>query len=187
VRTLYFATKIRADVLVIATPHVVRMTPLMREIVLRVPELVALDERDSSHQRLLGWLLDEMSTAPLARVELPLPEDTRALAVARHVLKRPSSTQTVGQLAREHGLGRCTLERRFQAQTGLSFGLWRQKARKLNSIRLLAEGKSVAQAGFDAGYESVSAFIVAFKQAFGSTPSRRAGGQTDLTADGRMW
>ena len=54
----------------------------------------------------------------------------------------------------------------------MSFGLWRQKARMLHSVRLLAEGAPVTDAALDAGYRSVSAFIAAFKRTFGCTPGR---------------
>ena len=52
----------------------------------------------------------------------------------------------------------------------MSFGLWRQKARLLESVRLLAQGGSVTDAALDSGYSSVSAYIAAFKQTFGCTP-----------------
>jgi AraC-like DNA-binding protein len=42
----------------------------------------------------------------------------------------------------------------------------------LDSIRQLAEGKSVTEAAMDAGYSSVSAFIVTFKRTFGCTPGQ---------------
>jgi AraC-like DNA-binding protein len=48
----------------------------------------------------------------------------------------------------------------------MSFGVWRQKACLLDSIRLLAEGKSVAESALDCGYSSVSAS----KSTFGCTP-----------------
>jgi len=52
----------------------------------------------------------------------------------------------------------------------MTFGLWRQKARLLESVRLLAEGGTVTAAAIDSGYSSVSAYIAAFKQTFGCTP-----------------
>ena len=76
------------------------------------------------------------------------------------------------RLAKQHGVARRTLERRFRDETGMSFGMWRQKARLLDSIRLLAEGKSVTDTALDCGYSSVSAFIAAFKVTFGYTPGR---------------
>jgi AraC-like DNA-binding protein len=60
----------------------------------------------------------------------------------------------------------------------MSFGLWRQKARLLESVRLLAQGGSVTDAALDSGYSSVSAYIAAFKQTFGCTPGAMLTGQT---------
>ena len=93
---------------------------------------------------------------------LPMPGDERALSVARYVLEKPVISDSVDDLAKQHGLARRTLERRFREETGMSSGLWRQKARLLDSIRLLAEDKSVADRALDCGYSSVSAFIAAF-------------------------
>ena len=139
---------------------------------LRVIELGALDGRQPSHSRLMGLLLDEMDTTPMTPLMLPLPEDGKALAVARHVLTSPSGAETIAALSRQYGVGSRTLERRFRDETGISFGLWRQKARMLDSIRQLAEGKSVTETALDAGYNSVSAFIVTFKRTFGCTPGQ---------------
>jgi AraC-like DNA-binding protein len=78
--------------------------------------------------------------------------------------------ESVDELAERHAVARRTLERRFRDETGISFGMWRQKARLLDSIRLLAEGKSVTDAALESGYSSVSAFIAAFKSTFEYTP-----------------
>src|SRR4029077_21071297 len=107
--------------------------------------------------------LAEAEDSPLA---LPMPGDERARALARYVLEKPVISDSVDDLAKQPGLPRRTLERRFRDETGLSFGMWRQKARLLDSIRLLAEGKSVTDAALDCGYSSVSAFIAAFKGTF---------------------
>ena len=42
----------------------------------------------------------------------------------------------------------------------------------LSAVGLLAEGRSVTDAGLDAGYASLSAFIAAFKRTFGCTPGK---------------
>jgi AraC-like DNA-binding protein len=152
--------------------RVLSVTPLLRELILRVIETPALDSRVPAHQRLLGVLLDEMSLAPVAPLMLPLPMDARALAVAKHVLENPGAGEALDWLSRRYGAGRRTLERLFRNETGMSFGLWRQKVKMLDSIRLLSEGKSVTDAALDTGYASVSAFIAAFKNTFGCTPGR---------------
>jgi len=152
--------------------RVLSVTPLLRELILRIIAMSALDSRIPAHHRLLSVLLDEMNAAAVAPLVLPLPLDVRALAVAEHVLASPSDSETLDALARRYGAGRRTLERLFRNETGMSFGLWRQKARMLDSVRLLSEGQSVTDAALDTGYSSVSAFIAAFKHTFGCTPGR---------------
>ena len=152
--------------------RVLSVTPLLRELVLRVIEMGGLDSRVAEEARLVAVLFDEIAGAEIAPLMLPLPIEPRALAVARHVLARPAEEENIDFLARRFGAGRRTLERLFRGETGISFGMWRQKARMLDSIRLLAEGKSVTDAALDTGYNSVSAFIAAFKNTFGCTPGR---------------
>jgi AraC-like DNA-binding protein len=173
-RTLYLAPALtRTDV---AECRVVEVTPLLRELILRAVERMGLDSRVAHDGRLIGLLDDEISTAIAHAADsplmLPLPADERALAVAHSVLEKPSTAASVDDLSRRHALGRRTLERRFRKETGMSFGIWRQKARLLDAIRVLAEGKSVTDAALDCGYSSVSAFIAAFKSTFGYTPGR---------------
>jgi len=154
--------------------RVVEVSALLRELILRTVERSALDSRAAPDTWLIGLLQDEVKTASAAAEDsplaLPMPVDERAHALARQVLDDPSARETVEELAQEHGLARRTLERRFRDETGMSFGMWRQKARLLDSIRLLAEGRSVTDAALDCGYSSVSAFIAAFKGTFGYTP-----------------
>lgn len=156
--------------------RVLEVPSLLRELILRTVERAGLDSRVQPDTWMIGLLEAEVKAAtagaegsPLA---LPMPADERALALARHVLERPIDTETVDGLAQDFGMARRTLERRFREETGISFGMWRQKARLLDSIRLLAEGKSVTDAALDCGYSSVSAFIAAFKSTFGYTPGR---------------
>jgi AraC-like DNA-binding protein/quercetin dioxygenase-like cupin family protein len=155
---------------------VVEIGPLLRELILRTVETMALDSRVARDSRIIGLLEDEVKSA-MARSEdsplaLPMPRDERAATLARHVLAQPMNEDPVDELAQQHGVARRTLERRFRDETGMSFGMWRQKARLLDSIRLLAEGSSVTDAALDCGYSSVSAFIAAFKSTFGYTPGR---------------
>src|ERR1700733_10436390 len=126
--------------------RVMEVAPLLRELILRAVERAGLDSRVAPDMWMIKMLEDELQAAMAAehsRLALPLPTDERALALAHHVLAHPSSAETVDELAQQHAVARRTLERRFRDETGISFGMWRQKARLLDSIRLLAEGKSV--------------------------------------------
>ena len=167
-RTLY----LRAPAVQNDTCRVISVTPLLRELIVRVVEMVALDSRQEAHMRLLAIVVDEMNRAPETPLLLPMPTDRRALSIARDVLGNPAGQESLDVLARRHGAGRRTVERVFRAETGISFGLWQQKARMLTAVRLLAEGRSVTEAGLEAGYTSLSAFIAAFKRTFGCTPGK---------------
>jgi AraC-like DNA-binding protein len=156
--------------------RVLEVAPLLRELILRAVERMGLDSRVAHDARMIGLLEDEVDCAMAAAADsplvLPMPQDERALALAHSVLGQPLRNENVDQLAKQHGVARRTLERRYRDETGMSFGVWRQKARLLDSIRLLAEGMSVTNTALDCGYASVSAFIAAFKGTFGYTPGR---------------
>jgi AraC-like DNA-binding protein/quercetin dioxygenase-like cupin family protein len=169
-RSLYFPAHAPVPVFGNGTCRVISVQPLLRELILRVAEMAALDSRVPIEARLMSVLMDELEHAPIEPLLLPLPSDVRAQRAADEVLKNPSDDVTAEALARRCGLSARTLERLFSAETGMRFGLWRQKARLLESMRVLAEGGSVTDAALEAGYSSVSAFIGAFKRTFGSTP-----------------
>lgn len=171
-RTLYFAaalTRFQSHECV-----VLEVAPLLRELILRTVERIGLDGRAAHDARLIGLLEDEVESAIAAAADsplvLPMPQEDRALALAHYLIGQPLSSDPVNELAQRHGVARRTLERRYRDETGMSFGMWRQKARLLHSIRLLAEGRSVTDTALDCGYASVSAFIAAFKGTFGYTP-----------------
>ncbi|WP_229258038.1 helix-turn-helix domain-containing protein [Duganella margarita] len=54
---------------------------------------------------------------------------------------------------------------------GLSANAWRQRARLLRSLELLAQDVPVRTVALDLGYSTASAFINLFKRAFGEPPS----------------
>jgi AraC-like DNA-binding protein/mannose-6-phosphate isomerase-like protein (cupin superfamily) len=169
-RSLYFPVNAPAPVFDAETCRVISVSALLRELILRVAELAALDSRVAAEARLMSVLMDELETAHIEPLLLPLPSDVRAQRAADWILKNPADGATTKALARRCGLSARTLERLFPAETGMRFGLWRQKARLLESVRVLVEGGSVTDAALESGYSSVSAYIAAFKQTFGCTP-----------------
>jgi AraC-like DNA-binding protein/quercetin dioxygenase-like cupin family protein len=182
-RSLYFPVSAPAPVFDVKTCRVISVSPLLRELILRVAELAALDSRVAAEARLMSVLMDELEMAHVEPLLLPLPADSRALKVAECVLKSPADGVTATALARQCGLSSRTLERLFRAETGMRFGLWRQKAKLLESVRLLVQGGSVTDAALESGYSSVSAYIAAFKQTFGCTPGAM---QADQAGAGRL-
>lgn len=64
-----------------------------------------------------------------------------------------------------------TLSRRFVLETGFNFTAWRQRARMMRSLEMLAAGVPVTAIALDLGYSTASAFIGLFRRTFGETPA----------------
>src|SRR5262249_16688702 len=122
-RTLYFPADLEAPALRTPECRVISVSPLLRELILRIVDMVALDRRTPAEGRLGGLGLDGMGRAEVTPTELPVPADARAAAVAHEVLAQPAREASLDVLARRHGVGRRTLERLFRAETGMSFGM----------------------------------------------------------------
>lgn len=169
-RTLYFRPeligKLPRRCCVIAVP------PLLRELIQHAIALGALRSSEAAHRRFLAFLLDQLAALPAVALELPMPRDARAQRVAHRLQENPAEPATLAELARAAGVSRRTLERLFPAETGLSLGRWRQQARLLHAMRLLARGEPVTSTALEVGYDSPSAFIAAFSAVLGTTPGR---------------
>lgn len=159
---------------------VVQLAPLLRELLRRVLTLGTLSADEPAQLRLLGVLLDELTARPGTPIELPMPKEARARRAAlamQGALREgdPDAPMPSAQhLAREASASVRTLERLFRAETGLSLGAWRQRARLVYAMTCLADGANVTAAGLAAGYASTSAFVAAFRRAVGVTPGRYA-------------
>ncbi|HVM99498.1 MAG TPA: helix-turn-helix transcriptional regulator [Caulobacteraceae bacterium] len=155
-----------------AQPEVLEVEPLLRELILHILRLRMLHPAKPPEDRLARLLIDLLTQARRVDLVLPLPSDRRALALAERLQDAPSDGASLAVLARRAGASLRTLQRLFPAETGLTLEAWRQKARLIWSITRLSAGAGVAIAAYDAGYESPSAFIAAFKRQFGVTPGR---------------
>ncbi len=152
--------------------RVVEISPLLREVLRRAMRLRTLDRRVPAERHLLDVLLDEITLLPLLPLDLPMPRDARAARAAALIRAEPAAGNTLAEVARASAASARTLERLFRAETGLPFGVWRQRARLLRALQLLAEGGTVTGAANAVGYESTSAFVFAFRRALGTTPGR---------------
>jgi AraC-like DNA-binding protein/quercetin dioxygenase-like cupin family protein len=169
-RTLYLAPA--GDDSRLDACRALEVAPLLRELILYVVRLGMLDGDDPAHARLEGLLNDLLAAAETAPLVLPLPSDPRARGFARRLMADPADTAALAELARGSGASLRTLQRLFLAETGLSLEAWRGRVRMQQAMVSLSAGAPVTQAALDAGYRGASAFIVAFKRAFGVTPSR---------------
>ncbi|NIA00305.1 helix-turn-helix domain-containing protein [Massilia sp. CCM 8734] len=156
-------------------PCTLRTSSLLREAVLRAATW-ALDPLDAQRERVAQLILDEIRHAPPAPFGLPLPRDSRLQRVARALIDDPADQRDLERWAEAAAMSTRTLTRRFSAETGFGFVAWRQRARLMRALEMLAAGKPVTTVAMDLGYASASAFIKLFAREFGATPAayRRA-------------
>jgi AraC-like DNA-binding protein len=169
-RTLYLRPRLAR-----ALPRsccVVNVSPLLKELILHACTLAALNRKNERQRHLIDLVLDQLETIQTVSLQLPNPSDARALRVASVLLANPGDQRTLTQICRGIGAGKRTIERRFQQETGMTFGKWRQQLRLMQAMRLLADGAKVTHAAMEAGYSTPSAFISMFRKAWGTTPTR---------------
>jgi AraC-like DNA-binding protein len=151
--------------------RVLEVTPLARELIKSFCLLpVEYPEGDSCEARLVQVLLDQLAGLPEVSFSLPLPQHVRLLGLCNELIQSPEQVVTLSDWALRLNMSEKTLMRLFQRETGLSFRGWRQRMRLLSSLSVLEEGGAVTEAALSCGYDSTSAFIVAFKGLFGITP-----------------
>lgn len=122
--------------------------------------------------RLIQVIIDRLPPLAVAPLHLPRPRDARVRRIADVLAKDPTDSRTLEALASKVGVTARTAARLFLAETGLTFGQWRQQLRLLVALEKLGEGESVSSVALDVGYQDVSSFIAAFKAALGETPAR---------------
>ncbi|MDE1930863.1 MAG: helix-turn-helix transcriptional regulator [Alphaproteobacteria bacterium] len=154
---------------------VIAVSPLLRELLLRAASL-ALDYDESGPDgRIMAVILDELRALPVLPLHLPRPADVRLRRVCDAIERDPAQTHTLAGWGRVAGAAPRTLARLFRAQTGMSFGAWRQQARLLAALDRLATGEPVTAVALDLGYQSPSAFTCMFRRALGTSPTRYFG------------
>ncbi len=152
-----------------AAAGVVAIRPLLRELMARLAEPSGV--AGTRRQRLEAVLLDEVAHIQAESALVPLPLDEPARAIADGVLAHPADPRSFEELAREVGASTRTLQRRYRAETGLTFQGWRRRARVQCALGWLAEGTPISMVAHDCGFSSVSAFVHAFRGEMGTTPA----------------
>ena len=169
-RTVYISDSVRLPF--VASFAVLGVRALMRELIVR---LVEGPVADGTRPHLLALLIADLRTGPVMPLNLPEPTDERLARVAGLLMEDPADRRGLDDWAVAAGMARRSFARRFAADTGLSFGAWRRRMRLLGAIERLAAGEPVTAVALEAGYDSTSAFIHAFRREFGVTPGRYFG------------
>ena len=109
---------------------------------------------------------------PVLPLHLHMPSDARLAQICEHLQRRLDDSSTMADWAERLGVDVKTIQRLFTKETGMTFGQWRQQARLLHALELLATGQKVIDVALALGYESPSAFATMFRKQFGQTPSQ---------------
>jgi len=150
----------------------VSVTPLFRELLLRLATGPALYDLDSPDARLVSVLVDELATVSIEKHRLPMPADPRLRRLVDAITAHPADGATTKTWAKRIGVGERTLNRLLVQETGLSFGRWRQQLHIILALQRLSRGASVQRVASDLGYESASSFVTMFRKTLGTSPAR---------------
>ena len=169
-RTLYFDRSVhdRGD----GSCRVIEVSDFLKALILEVTHFGGEYGTETREARIVHLLVEEIEAMPIAPYRVPMPSDHRLLRVCRQILQEPANHRDLDEWACTAGMGRRTFTRLFKEQTGMGLAVWRQQARLMEALSLLATGVPITTVAFDVGYESPSAFTAMFHRAFGVPPSQ---------------
>ena len=165
--------------------RVVRVSPLLRELILRAVAFPQEGRPSPAESRLLALIPDEITALAEEPLHLPMPRDGRLRAITDALSAAPADARPLSHWATTAGASERTLARLFLKQTGLTFGAWRQRLRLITAVARLAEGHAVTGVAFDLGYDSPSAFIAMFRRQLGAPPGRYLNTKTASAQDAK--
>ncbi len=148
--------------------HAIVATPLVKEMVLGL--------FDSQHghctHRLMAHLLLQIlcETAHLA-TEVPMPTDERLRRAVMRLLATNDWNLPIGELASVAAMSDRSFTRHFTTDVGVSFRAWKQRARIVASLDLLAANRSIKHIAHVMQFASPAAYIASFRELLGCTPS----------------
>ncbi|WP_043312159.1 helix-turn-helix transcriptional regulator [Pseudomonas sp. ML96] len=157
--------------------RVLAVSPLLRELIDGFSALPVEYDEAGAAGRLTAVLLDQLQAAPAVELSLPLPRDARLQAICSGLAEERDRHLGLADWSARLGVSERTLSRLFLRDTGLSFRTWRQRQRLLDALTPLERGERVTDVALACGYDSLSAFIAAFRQQFGATPGEFFRGQ----------
>ncbi|WP_300757436.1 helix-turn-helix transcriptional regulator [Janthinobacterium sp.] len=153
------------------------VSPLLRELIIKAASFPTLYVLHGAEERLVATLLDELATAPVEDLHLPLPRDARLRQLADLLLAQPADKSTLTQWAARIGMSERSMTRQLLEEIGMSVGRWRRQLHVIIALQRLARGHSVKTVGLELGYENTSGFVTMFRKAVGQPPARYLAGR----------
>lgn len=158
-----------------------KITPLLRELIMALATRPRSELKCPASQRLVAVLFDELVCQRVEHFQLPVSGHPKFHAMVRYMADNPGSRRTLAQWASRLAMSERNLARLISKETGLSYRRWRQQLQLIQAIRMMIDGANVQQTARALGYESTTAFITMFKQLMGQTPGHylQTPGQVD--------
>ncbi|MGY2050211.1 AraC family transcriptional regulator [Methylobacterium sp. JK268] len=161
----YLAAKAVADVAPGA--RVIKVSTLLAALLAALAEEPLLYDEAGRGGHLAALVLDEIRRAPATPLTLPLPSDRRLRRACLRLIEEPSADLDLDAWADQAGVSRRTFTRGFRAETGMSFGAWRARARIVRALTLGAEGRDPRQVAAAVGYRSAQALRSRMRRTLG--------------------
>jgi AraC-like DNA-binding protein len=148
--------------------HAVVVSPLIRALVLGLFDL----QFDCATRRaMVGLLLQTLRQTPCLPTHLPMPSSDGLRRAITQLLEANHWQTSLYDIASMASMSERTFTRHFTAEVGLSFRAWKQRARIIASLDLLASDRSIKTIAHTLQFASAAAYIAAFRAMLGCTPN----------------
>ncbi len=147
--------------------QVLGMTPLMRSLLQEAVDVPLHYDEHGRDGLVMDLLLQEVPRLPVLPLSLPFPQERRLARRCKRLLEQPTPHDTIERWSAALQMSRRAFTRQFRAETGMSFGAWRQQACLFAALPRLAAGEAVTTVAMDLGYDSPAAFTSMFRRAPG--------------------
>jgi AraC-like DNA-binding protein len=149
------------------------VSPLAREMLLAAMEWGPEHPPTPTSERFFAALaaLADRWAARATSSSLPRAKSAEVARAMRWTQQHLADSPTASDAARAAGLSARTLQRRFIAETGQTWGHYLLAARMLEAMGLLQIGATVSETAVACGYRSLGSFSDAFLRFTGVRPS----------------
>ena len=151
---------------------VVDVSPLLRELILKVADFGTDYQPNSPASRVCGVILDELQALKPSLLHLPGARDRRLQRVMKAMIESPSAEMSLSDLADNVGASERTVGRLFSKETGMTFQQWRKQLVLQEAVGRIGKGEAVIDVGLALGYRSPSAFVAMFRKSLGKPPGQ---------------
>ena len=169
-QTIYFES--RPDIESDLPCAAYEITSLLHELIVIVCSMGIIKSDTDEHRNLIDFLTFQVRKLKPFPLMVPLPNDQRAKQLASRLIENPGTDQSLAELCEECGTSLRTMQRVFSKELGLPLSRWRNQVLMVHAIQLLATDRTITQVSLELGFESVSAFIFAFRKYIGVSPGQ---------------